>query len=97
MIEDKLTKTILAPCISEKSTQVQMHRQYVFKVAKRARKNEIARAVELLFNVDVEAVRVSNVKRKKRIFGNIEGRKKGWKKAYITVKEGQTINLGGGV
>jgi large subunit ribosomal protein L23 len=48
-----------------------------------------------LFGVDVDAVRISNVRGKTRSFGNIKGRRKDWKKAYVTVKEGQAINLGG--
>jgi len=95
MIEEKLTKVILAPCVSEKSTRVRMDRQYVFKVNSKSRKDEIARAIKALFNVDVEAVRVCNVQGKKRNFKNMQGKKKDWKKAYITVKEGQAINLGG--
>lgn len=95
MNEGKLTKVILAPCVSEKSTRVQVDRQYVFKVSKQARKDEIVRAAKLMFNVDVEAIRITNVPEKKRVFANIKGRKKEWKKAYITVKEGQSINLGG--
>jgi len=94
MIESKLMKIILAPCISEKATKAQMDRQYVFRVADKAEKCDIAKAVKLLFEVDVEAVRVCRVKGKRRNFKNISGRKKDWKKAYVTVKEGQAINLG---
>ena len=95
MNKDRLMKIILAPCVSEKSTSVRIDRQYVFRVQSVATKPQIAMAAKLLFNVDVEVVRVSNVKGKTRRFGNIQGRKKDWKKAYITVKEGQAINLGG--
>jgi large subunit ribosomal protein L23 len=95
MREDKLMKIILAPCVSEKSTRVQVDRQYVFKVSNQAKKGEIAKAMKLLFGVDVEAVRVCRVKGKKRTFKNIPGKIKDWKKAYVTVKEGQAINLGG--
>lgn len=95
MTEDKLMKTILAPCVSEKSTKVQQDRQYVFCVRDKAHKEEIAGAVKLLFNVEVEAVRVCRVKGKRRSFKNIAGKKKDWKKAYVTLKEGQAINLGG--
>jgi len=95
MNKEKLTKIILAPCISEKSTSVQMNRQYVFRVRREATKPEIAAAINLLFDVDVDAVRISNVSGKARKFGNIQGRRKDWKKAYVTIKEGQTINLGG--
>ena len=95
MNNDKLMKIILAPCVSEKSTGVRVNRQYVFRVRNEATKPEIARAVKLLFNVDVDEVRVSNVKGKTRRFANIQGRRKDWKKAYVTIKEGQAINLGG--
>jgi large subunit ribosomal protein L23 len=95
MNNDKLMKIILAPCVSEKSTGVRVNRQYVFRVRNEATKPEIARAVKLLFNVDVDEVRVSNVRGKTRRFGNIQGRRKDWKKAFVTVKEGQSINLGG--
>jgi len=95
MIEDKLMKIIIAPCVSEKSTRVQVDRQYVFRVSNKARKQEVARAIKLLFNVDVDAVRVCRVKGKKRNFKNIAGKTSDWKKAYVTVKEGQTIDLGG--
>ncbi|EKE01893.1 MAG: Ribosomal protein L25/L23 [uncultured bacterium] len=95
MNKEKLTKIILAPCISEKSTGIRVDRQYVFRVRSEATKPEIAKAIEFLFDVDVDAVRVSNVGGKRRRFGNIQGRRKDWKKAYVTVKEGQAINLGG--
>lgn len=95
MNKNKLTKIILAPCVSEKSTQAKIDRQYVFKVRKEATKLEIAEAVHSLFKVDVVAVCTSNVKGKARKFGNIQGRRKDWKKAYVTVKEGQAIDLGG--
>ncbi len=95
MTEYNLMKTILAPCVSEKTTRAQVDRQYVFKVNGKARKDEIAKAVKLLFGVDVTAVRVCRVQGKKRTFKHISGRNQDWKKAYITVKEGQAINLGG--
>jgi large subunit ribosomal protein L23 len=95
MNKDKLMKIILAPCVSEKSTGIRVNRQYVFRVQSVATKQEIACAIELLFGVDVDSVRISNVRGKTRSFGNIKGRRKDWKKAYVTVKEGQAINLGG--
>lgn len=95
MIDDKLMKIILEPCVSEKSTRVQVDRQYVFRVNNNASKTIIAQAIKALFNVDVETVRVLNVKGKERSFKNIKGRKKSWKKAYVTLREGQAINWGG--
>lgn len=95
MLKDRLAKIILAPVVSEKSTKVQVDRQYVFRVRNEARKGDIARAIKLLFDVEVEEVHTSRVKGKKRNFKNIAGKNKDWKKAYVTVKEGQAINLGG--
>lgn len=95
MNKDRLMKIILAPCVSEKSVSARINRQYVFRVQSSATKQEVARAIKLLFNVDVDAVRIINVKGKTRKFGNIQGRKKDWKKAYVAIKEGQEINLGG--
>lgn len=95
MIPENLTKIILAPRVSEKSTQVLIDRQYVFQVNVDADKASISRAVKGLFNVDVDAVRLCNVKGKRRKFKGINGKRKDWKKAYVTVKEGQAINLGG--
>jgi large subunit ribosomal protein L23 len=97
MNKDKLMKVILAPCISEKTTSLGVNNQYVFRVRTDATNIQIAGAVKLLFSVDVDAVRVINVKGKTRKFGGIQGRRKDWKKAYVTVKQGQAINLGGGV
>ena len=95
MSKEHLMKIILAPCMSEKSINVRIDRQYVFKVRRTATKPQIAQAVHLLFAVDVDTVRISNVKGKQCKFGGIQGRHGDWKKAYVTVKEGQSIDLGG--
>ena len=95
MNKNKLLKIIVAPRISEKATAAGIYRQYVFQVAKKATKPEISQAIKLLFDVDVVAVRSLNVKGKKSRYKNIQGRHKDWKKAYVTIKEGQEINLGG--
>jgi large subunit ribosomal protein L23 len=92
--EERLLKILLAPIISEKSTRIGVDRQYVFKVIADATKIEIKQAVELLFKVKVTAVRICHTKSKTKKFGKISGRRKGWKKAYITLKEEQTIDFG---
>ena len=92
---DKLTKTIVASRLSEKTTKMQADGQYVFRVGSRSTKGEIVQAVKLLFGVDVEAVKILNVKGKRRNFKNIAGKLIDWKKAYVTIKEGQSIKLGG--
>ncbi len=60
---------------------------------KKANKNDIKRAVEMLFKVQVEAVQVVKVPGKPRNFGQIPGRTQSWKKAYVTLKEGFSIDL----
>ena len=92
--EERLLKVLLAPYISEKATQAEAVRQYVFKVIVNATKAEIKKAVELLFKVKVVAVRICNVKGKVKRHGRIEGQRKGWKKAYITLQEEQSIDYG---
>ena len=88
------TEVIKSPVISEKSTQVaEMHEQVIFKVARDATKPEIKAAVELLFKVQVENVRVVNVKGKQKRFGRFTGRRDHAKKAYVSLKPGQEINF----
>ncbi|RMH46604.1 MAG: 50S ribosomal protein L23 [Gammaproteobacteria bacterium] len=94
MNQERLMKVLLAPHVSEKSTIVaEKHNQVVFKVAKDATKREIKQAVELMFDVKVSSVRVLNVKGKRKRTGMIEGRRKDWRKAYVTLAEGHDIDF----
>ena len=94
MNQERLMQVLLAPQISEKATYVaEKHEQVVFRVASDATKPEIKAAVELLFKVEVEAVQVANVKGKVKRFKGATGRRKGWKKAYVSLKPGQEINF----
>ncbi len=96
MNQERLLKVLLAPHVSEKSSVVaEQNNQYVFKVAKDASKPEIKKAVEMLFNVQVGSVQVSNTKGKSKRFGAIQGRRSDWKKAYVTLKADQSIDLMG--
>ncbi len=95
---DRLHTIIVAPVISEKSTRVaEASNQAVFKVLRDAQKPEIKAAVEALFKVKVEAVRTLNVRGKVK-GGNSKtpGRRSDWKKAYVTLAEGQQIDFTGG-
>ncbi len=67
--------------------------QVIFRVCSDATKPEIKAAVELLFKVEVEGVQVANVKGKVKRFKGATGRRKGWKKAYVSLKAGQEINF----
>jgi large subunit ribosomal protein L23 len=90
----KLLAVLLGPHISEKATNVgEKVNQYVMKVKADATKLQIKQAVEMLYNVDVIAVNVTNKKPDTIRVKNIEGKKKGYKKAYIQVKAGQRINI----
>ena len=95
MNQERLAKVLLAPHVSEKATIAADNGQFVFKVAKDATKLEIKRAVEAMFEVEVENVRTLNVKGKTKRVGAIAGRRKNWKKAYVSLKEGQDIDFVG--
>ncbi|MBI4193534.1 MAG: 50S ribosomal protein L23 [Betaproteobacteria bacterium] len=95
--QDRLMQLILAPVVSEKSTFVaDKNEQVIFRVARDATKPEIKAAVELMFKVQVESVKVANVKGKEKRFGRLTGRRNHWKKAYVCLKPGQEINFAEG-
>lgn len=84
---------LLAPHVTEKtSLAMQNHNQYAFRVRRDADKGEIRRAVELMFDVKVSRVQVVNEPGKRRRFGRLTGRTQDWKKAYVSLAEGQTID-----
>ncbi|WP_342713639.1 MULTISPECIES: 50S ribosomal protein L23 [Aeromonadaceae] len=97
MREERILKVLKAPHISEKSTMVaEKTNTIVFKVAKDATKAEVKAAVEKLFEVEVKDVRTLLVKGKTKRTGNRMGQRSDWKKAYVTLKEGQDIDFIGG-
>lgn len=95
--QDRLLQVILAPQITEKATYVaDKYQQIAFKVRTDATKLEIKAAIELVFKVEVEDVNVLNVKGKEKRAGRVMGRRKDWKKAYVSLKPGQEINFAAG-
>ncbi len=84
---------LLAPLVSEKTSRIQENNQFVFEVATTATKAEVKSAVESLFNVKVEAVNVVNVKGKSKSFKNRAGRRGNWRKAYVCLAPGKTIDV----
>jgi large subunit ribosomal protein L23 len=95
--QERLLQVLLAPQVSEKATYVaEKHSQVVFRVASDATKPEIKAAVELLFKVNVESVQVCNVPGKIKRFRQMKGLRKGWKKAFVGLKDGQEINFAEG-
>ena len=94
MNEAKLYSIIRAPRVSEKTARLQeVSNQYVFEVATDATKTDIKVAVEKLFAVKVAAVNVVNVKGKNKAFKFRMGRRADWRKAYVTLAEGQSIDV----
>ena len=97
MSNERLYTVLLAPRMTEKSTRLaESSNQYVFKVTSDSNKTEIKDAVEKLFEVNVESVRVVNVKGKSKAFKLRTGKRNDWKKAYVRVQEGQVIDFLGG-
>ena len=93
MSRERLHKIILAPHITEKALAADSERQYVFRVLRDATKPEIKAAVESVFNVNVEQVRVVNMKGKVRRSRTGLGRRNDWKKAYVSLADGQQIDF----
>ena len=91
---ERLMTVLLAPVISEKATFIaDKHSQVIFRVAPDATKPEVKAAVELMWKVEVDTVQISIVKGKEKRFGRYIGRRRGWKKAYVSLKPGQEINF----
>lgn len=96
MNEARLTRIIEAPHISEKATRVaEESNQITFRVRSDANKREIAQAVAKLFEVEVASVTTVSQPGKSRGMGRIQGRRSGWKKAYVTLKPGHDIDFAG--
>ena len=90
----KILSVIRAPRVSEKTARIQeQSNQYVFEVATTATKADVKSAVESLFDVKVEAVNVVNVKGKNKSFRNRAGRRGDWRKAYVRLADGQSIDV----
>jgi len=84
---------IIKPIISERTMELVEQNKYAFFVDKRANKVEIKKAVEELFDVSVEAVNTANITGKKKRMGRYQGRTPDRKKAIVTLKPGQKIEL----
>ena len=94
MNQERILDVLRAPHVSEKSTLLAEQRnQIVLKVAVDATKREIKKAVEQLFEVEVDSVRTLNVKGKVKRHGLRTGKRVNWKKAYVSLKEGQDLDF----
>ncbi len=93
MKREQLMNVLIAPHVTEKtSLAMQNHNQYTFRVKRNATKTDIKAAVELMFEVKVTGVQVVNEIGKSRRFGKLSGRTQDWKKAYVSLLKGQTID-----
>jgi large subunit ribosomal protein L23 len=93
-VSDELFSVIVRPLLTERSTILkERHNQYAFEVALAADKGSIKRAVQALFKVDVLAVRTMVVAGKYRRYGRGGGLRPDWKKAIVTIGEGQKIEV----
>lgn len=93
MNPERVYTVLMEPHVSEKvSILGDKYNQYAFKVSRDSTKAEIREAVETLFKVEVEKVTTANVKGKVKRSARVKTRKKNWKKAYITVVQGQEID-----
>lgn len=96
MNQERMYQVLLAPHISEKSTLLaEEQNQHVFRVAGDATKSEVKTAVETIFKVKVERVRILNTKGKVKRFGGKLGKRSDVRKAYITLAAGNDIELAG--
>jgi len=97
MNRDQMYDVILGPVVTEKSTRTSEYNQVTFRVPLTATKPQIKAAIEGLFNVKVTAVNTLRVQGKTKRFRGFLGQRSDWKKAMVTLAEGQTIDVTTGV
>ncbi len=94
----KLDTVIVAPVVTEKGTMVsEKSNQVVFRVRPDVAKHQVRAAIEEMFKVTVVKIRTANFMGKERRHGRLVGRRPDWKKAYVTLKEGDRIEIFEGV
>jgi large subunit ribosomal protein L23 len=86
-------EVLLAPVVSEKSYSLIDDRKYSFRVHPEAHKTQIRQAVEELFEVHVEGVNIVQMRPKPKRRGLVRGKKPGWKKAIVQLREGESIEI----
>ena len=89
--------TIISPNVTEKSTALSDFNKVVFKVDKGSTKKSIIKSIEKIFKVNVIKINTINIKGKTKIVRNKKAFKSGYKKAIITLKKGQSIDLATGI
>ena len=89
--------TIISPCITEKATSLSEHNKVVFKVNKGANKNSVKKSIEKIFKVNVIKINVINLKGKTKLVRGKKSITSAYKKAIVTLKKGQSIDLATGI
>ena len=89
--------TIISPNITEKSTALSQYNKIVFKVEKNASKNSIKKSIEKIFKVKVVKINTINIEGKTKMVRNKKAFKPSYKKAIVTLKKGQSIDLSTGI
>jgi len=89
--------TIISPAITEKATSLSEYNKVVFKVNKGANKDSIKRSIEKIFKVNVIKINTINLKGKSKLIRGKKSNKSGYKKAIVTLKKGQSIDIASGV
>ncbi|MBE7636752.1 50S ribosomal protein L23 [Sneathiella sp. P13V-1] len=97
MNQERIYDILLGPVVTEKSTMGSEHNQVTFRVALDATKPEIKEAVETLFSVKVENVNTNRTNGKVKSFRGRSGKRSDYKKAMVTLSEGQTIDVTTGI
>ena len=92
-ISGQAYRVIKRPHVTEKATDLTSKNQYIFEVFQDSNKNQVKKAVEDIYGVDVMDVNIINIPRKRRRLGRTEGWRGGYKKAIVRIKEGQKIEV----
>lgn len=94
---DQAYKILVKPLITEKATELGALNKYVFEINPKMNKVEVKKAIRSIYNVDPIAVNIANFAGKKVRFGKVKGRRRAWKKAIITLRKGDKIEVYEGV
>jgi large subunit ribosomal protein L23 len=92
-----VNEVLIKPLITEKNTMLGAEGKYTFKIDRRANKTQVKEAVEAIFKVNVTAVNTISVPSKTRRVGRTIGKTQPWKKAVVTLRAGQRIEIFEGV
>ena len=96
-MKNNIYNIIKNPIVTEKTTKISENNQFVFKVDIDSSKESIKLAIEKIFKVKVERINTIRIKGKQKIFKGTKGKRSDYKKAIISLKEGQTIDYSGGI